>query len=43
LGLSGEVVRTRLHRARLRMRDALAPGFDGAWIRDRGWDKVRPW
>ncbi|HVH87348.1 MAG TPA: sigma-70 family RNA polymerase sigma factor [Terriglobales bacterium] len=33
LGLSEEAVRTRLHRARLRMRDALAPGFDGAWIR----------
>jgi RNA polymerase sigma-70 factor (ECF subfamily) len=43
LGLSGEAVRTRLHRARLRMRDALAPGFDGAWIRGRGWEKVRPW
>jgi RNA polymerase sigma-70 factor (ECF subfamily) len=41
LGLSGEAVRTRLHRARLRMRDALAPGFDGAWIRGRGWEKVR--
>jgi RNA polymerase sigma-70 factor (ECF subfamily) len=43
LGISGEAVRTRLHRARLRMRDALAPGFDGAWIRGRGWEKVRPW
>jgi RNA polymerase sigma-70 factor, ECF subfamily len=43
LGLSGEAVRTRLHRARLRMRDALAPGFDGAWIRGRDWEKVRPW
>jgi RNA polymerase sigma-70 factor (ECF subfamily) len=43
LGLSGEAVRTRLHRARLRMRDALAPGFDGAWIRGRGWEKIRPW
>ena len=20
----------------------LAPGFDGAWIRGRGWEKVRP-
>jgi RNA polymerase sigma-70 factor (ECF subfamily) len=43
LGLSEEAVRTRLHRARLRMRDSLAPGFDGAWIRRRTWEKVRPW
>jgi RNA polymerase sigma-70 factor (ECF subfamily) len=43
LGISEENVRTRLHRARLRMRDALAPGFDGAWIRGRDWEKVRPW
>ena len=40
LGLSGEAVRTRLHRARLRMRDALAPGFGSEWIRGR--EKVRP-
>jgi RNA polymerase sigma-70 factor (ECF subfamily) len=38
LGLSGEAVRTRLHRARLRMRDALASGFGRAWIREN----VRP-
>jgi len=43
LGISEENVRTRLHRARLRMRDALAPGIDGAWIRGRAWEKVRPW
>ena len=43
LGLSEEAVRTRLHRARLRMRDALAPGFDGTWTLGRGWEKVRPW
>jgi RNA polymerase sigma-70 factor, ECF subfamily len=43
LGISEENVRTRSHRARLRMRDALAPGFDGAWIRGRDWEKVRPW
>jgi RNA polymerase sigma-70 factor, ECF subfamily len=42
LGLSGEVVRTRLHRARLRMRDALAPGFGSEWIRGPGREKVRP-
>jgi RNA polymerase sigma-70 factor (ECF subfamily) len=43
LGLTEENVRTRLHRARLRMRDALAPGIDGGWIRGRGWEKVRSW
>jgi RNA polymerase sigma-70 factor (ECF subfamily) len=43
LGISEENVKTRLHRARLRMRDALAPGFDGAWTRGRDWEKVRPW
>jgi RNA polymerase sigma-70 factor (ECF subfamily) len=31
LGLSEANVKTRLCRARLQMRDALAPGFDGAW------------
>jgi RNA polymerase sigma-70 factor, ECF subfamily len=37
-------VKTRLLRARLKMRDALAPGFDGAWsIGDGHWKKVRPW
>jgi RNA polymerase sigma-70 factor (ECF subfamily) len=43
LGVSEEAVRTRLHRARLRMRDALAPGFDGAWLQGHAWEKVRPW
>lgn len=43
LGLTEDNVRTRLHRARLKMRDALAPGIDGAWIRGRSWEKVRPW
>ncbi|HYG99743.1 MAG TPA: sigma-70 family RNA polymerase sigma factor [Terriglobales bacterium] len=43
LGLSEANVRTRLHRARLQMRDALAPGIDGAWIRGRDWERVRPW
>ena len=33
LGLSESNVKTRLLRARLQMRDALAPGFDGAWSR----------
>ena len=37
-------VKTRLLRARLQMRDALAPGIDGAWnIEDGNWKKVRPW
>jgi len=25
------------------MRDALAPGFDGAWKKGREYEKVRPW
>lgn len=36
LGISEANVRTRLLRARLRMRAALAPGFVGGWIRRRG-------
>src|SRR5215469_5023398 len=37
-------VKTRLLRARLQMREALAPGFDGAWnIGEGNWKKVRPW
>jgi RNA polymerase sigma-70 factor (ECF subfamily) len=43
LGISEENVRTRLHRARLRMRDALAPGFDGAWTKGRAWQVIRTW
>jgi RNA polymerase sigma-70 factor, ECF subfamily len=44
LQISEASVKTRLLRARLQMRDALAPGFDGSWsIRDRNWKKVRPW
>jgi RNA polymerase sigma-70 factor (ECF subfamily) len=42
LGLSDANVKTRLCRARLQMRDALAPGFDGAWRRGRAYEKVRP-
>jgi RNA polymerase sigma-70 factor, ECF subfamily len=42
LGLSESNVKTRLLRARLQMRDALAPGFDGAWSRGRAYEKVRP-
>ena len=37
-------VKTRLLRARLQIRDALAPGIDGAWnLSDGNWKKVRPW
>jgi RNA polymerase sigma-70 factor, ECF subfamily len=44
LGISEASVKTRLLRARLQMRDALAPGFDGAWnVGDGTWKKVRPW
>lgn len=44
LGITEASVKTRLLRARLQMRDALAPGFDGAWkIGDGSWKKVRPW
>lgn len=42
LGLSEANVKTRLSRARLQMRDALAPGIDGSWCRGRGYEKVRP-
>jgi RNA polymerase sigma-70 factor (ECF subfamily) len=42
LGLSVANVKTRLCRARLQMRDALAPGFDGAWSRRRAYEKARP-
>jgi len=31
LGITEASVKTRLLRARLRMRDALAPGIDGSW------------
>ncbi len=44
LAISEASVKTRLLRARLQMRDALAPGYDGAWrIGDGNWKKVRPW
>lgn len=44
LGITEASVKTRLLRARLQMRDALAPGIDGGWSREeRTWKKVRPW
>jgi RNA polymerase sigma-70 factor (ECF subfamily) len=44
LQITENAVKTRLLRARLQMRDALAPGVDGGWnIGDGNWKKVRPW
>jgi len=44
LGLSTGNVKTRLLRARLQMRDALAPGIDGSWTTEKTqWERVRPW
>lgn len=44
LGISTGNVKTRLLRARLQMRDALAPGFDGSWATGKQeYEKVRPW
>ena len=43
LGLTEATVKTRLHRARLLLRDRLAPGFDGCWIKGQAHRKVRPW
>jgi RNA polymerase sigma-70 factor (ECF subfamily) len=43
LGVSEASVKTRLHRARLILRDALAPGFDGSWVKGQAYRKVRPW
>ena len=43
LDISETNVKTRLHRARLHMRDALAPGFDGGWARGRDSEKAMPW
>ncbi len=44
LGVNEATVKTRLLRARLQMRDALAPGVDGSWTTGRAdYKKVRPW
>ena len=43
LGINEALVRTRLLRARLQMRDALAPGYDGSWVSGSvSYKKVRP-
>jgi RNA polymerase sigma-70 factor (ECF subfamily) len=44
LGISEGNVKARLLRARLQMRDALAPGIDGSWSTGKAeYQKVRPW
>jgi RNA polymerase sigma-70 factor (ECF subfamily) len=44
LGIRKSAVKTRLLRARLQMRDALAPGMDGSWSTGRReYKQVRPW
>ena len=44
LDISQGNVKTRLLRARLQMRDALAPGIDGSWSTGKAeYKKVRPW
>jgi len=44
LGIRKSAVKTRLLRARLQMRDALAPGIDGSWSAGRAeYEQVRPW
>jgi RNA polymerase sigma-70 factor (ECF subfamily) len=44
LGINEGTVKTRLLRARLQMRDALAPGFDASWTAGSAeYKKVRPW
>jgi len=44
LGITEGSVKTRLLRARLQMRDALAPGIDGSWYAGKQeYEKVRPW
>ena len=41
LGISEANVKTRLSRARLQMRDSLAPGIDGGWSRGKTYERVR--
>ena len=43
LGVSEATVKTRLHRARLLLRDSLAPGIDGSWVNGKPYRKVRAW
>jgi RNA polymerase sigma-70 factor, ECF subfamily len=43
LGISEPNVKTRLHRARLLLRDNLAPGIDGSRIKGQPYRKARAW
>jgi len=43
LGISEPNVKTRLHRARLLLRDKLAPGIDGSWTKGQPYRKARAW
>jgi DNA-directed RNA polymerase specialized sigma24 family protein len=44
LGISNASVKTRLLRARLMLRDLLAPGLGGAWSSRLSFSKgVKPW
>ena len=43
LGISEPTVKTRLHRARLQLRDRLAPGIDGFGIKGQPYRKARAW
>ncbi len=44
LGISKDLVKTRLRRARYQMREALAPGYDGSWtVGSKVYKSVRPW
>jgi RNA polymerase sigma-70 factor, ECF subfamily len=43
LGIGKGSVKTRLHRARIQLRDFIAPGFDGSWRRGESYRKVRAW
>jgi RNA polymerase sigma-70 factor (ECF subfamily) len=43
LGISEPAVKTRLHRARLLLRDRLAPGIDGFWTKGQPYRKARAW
>jgi RNA polymerase sigma-70 factor (ECF subfamily) len=43
LGVSEPAVKTRLHRARLLLRDRLAPGIDAFWLKGQPYRKARAW
>lgn len=44
LGISLVAVKSRLLRARMQVRSALAPDIDGAWsLGETKWRKIRPW